>query len=101
MHLSCESSFVIDKIVLTYRQTILWYMSKEVLATSESEDDNVRIGDIKQIFCFWARLMVVGDASSDTCRYPSQTSILLRQGGGWESLSTTLTIEPPVVELLD
>jgi hypothetical protein len=79
-------------------------MSKEVLATEESDGDDNEVqadGDISQVFCFWAKLMVVGDASPNLCRYPSQTSVLLRHGEGWQSLSTTLAVEPPIVELLD
>ena len=74
-------------------ETILWYMSKEI----ECENR-----EIKQVFSFWSKLMVIGDASPDVCRYPSQTSILLRNGVvAWQSLSNTRTINPPVVELVD
>jgi len=74
-------------------ETILWYMSKEV----ENES-----GEISQVFSFWAKLMVTGDASSDVCRYPSQTSILSRNGDpAWQSLSSTRGTDPPIVELLD
>lgn len=51
-------------------ETILWYMSKEV------EDEATH--EISQLFSFWAKLLVTGDASPDVCRYPSQTSILSR-----------------------
>ena len=74
-------------------ETILWYMSKEV------ECGN---GEIKQVFSFWSKLMVIGDASPDICRYPSQTSILSRNGeAAWQSLSSTRATNPPVVELMD
>jgi len=74
-------------------QTILWYMSKEVT------DQN---GNIQQVFSFWAKLMVIGEATADVCRYPSQTSILSRNGEpAWQSLSSTRTITPPIVELMD
>eukprot|EP00804_Cyclotella_cryptica_P002095 CCRYP_006516-RA/>CCRYP_006516-RA protein AED:0.09 eAED:0.09 QI:225/1/1/1/0.5/0.33/3/96/542 len=73
-------------------ETILWYMSKEV------EDEATH--EISQMFSFWAKLMVTGDASPDVCRYPSQTSILSRDGEpAWHSL--TDHIAPPIVELLD
>lgn len=80
-------------------QTILWYLSKEVIAVEDNGE--VRAGDVTQLFCFWAKLMMIGDASPDICRYPSQSSILARHDERWETLSTTRTIEPPVVELLD
>lgn len=76
-------------------------MSKEIIA--EEDTDDVRAGDVTQIFSFWAKLMVIGDASTDICRYPSQTSILTRDNRteGWQNLSTTRDIQPPIVELLD
>lgn len=74
-------------------ETILWYMSKEVLSEDGSE--------FNQVFCFWSKLMVVGDAAADVCRYPSQSSILARHDEGWQTLSTTRMIAPPIVELLD
>jgi hypothetical protein len=70
----------------------------------ESEDNSERpVGEISQRFSFWANLMETGNASPEICRYPSQTSILTRHGQaeGWHSLSTTRTIQPPVVELLE
>mmetsp|Transcript_51876 Transcript_51876/g.155688 ORF Transcript_51876/g.155688 Transcript_51876/m.155688 type:complete len:471 (-) Transcript_51876:219-1631(-) len=79
-------------------ETILWYISKEV------ETINAESGspEITQVFSFWAKLMVIGDATPDICRYPSQTSILSRNGDpAWQSLSSTRTIAPPLVELLD
>jgi hypothetical protein len=67
-------------------------MSKEV------EDEATH--EISQLFSFWAKLLVTGDASPDVCRYPSQTSILSRDGEpAWQSLSNE--IAPPMVELLD
>ncbi|KAL7519325.1 hypothetical protein ACHAWX_004096 [Stephanocyclus meneghinianus] len=73
-------------------ETILWYMSKEV------EDETTH--EISQMFSFWAKLMVTGDASPDVCRYPSQTSILSRDGEpAWHSLTDQMA--PPIVELLD
>ncbi len=68
-------------------------MSKEIV------DEN---GKMKQIFSFWAKLMVIDEATADICRYPSQTSILSRNGDpAWQSLSNTRTMTPPIVELLD
>lgn len=69
---------------------------------SENEEEDTE-GEISQRFSFWAKLMVIGDASPDVCRYPSQTSILTRHSNadGWQNLSTTRSIQPPVVELLD
>lgn len=67
-------------------------MSKEV------EDETTH--EISQMFSFWAKLMVTGDASPDVCRYPSQTSILSRDGEpAWHSLTDQMA--PPIVELLD
>lgn len=75
-------------------ETILWYMSKEV------EDESTR--EITQCFSFWAKLHVTGDATPDVCQYPSQTSILSRNGDpAWQHLSNTLDVAPPTVELLD
>ena len=53
-------------------KTIVWYMSKEV------EDKSM--GEVKQSFSFWAKLLVMRDASPDMCQYPSQTSILSCNG---------------------
>ena len=53
---------------------------------------------VQERFAFWAKLMIQGVASSDACRYPSQSSILARQNDGWQSLNRTT---PPTVELLD
>lgn len=132
---------------------ILWYMSKEmtvnennintitnnntnnpVVAAANRFDLDITYNNSnitfvnqnqekEQIFSFWAELMRSGDASSDICRYPSQTSILSRNnnnnnnnGGnnnndhhhnlndhhnGWQSLENTVDIHPPIVELLD
>lgn len=63
--------------------------------------NGVEVGEVTQVFSFWAKLMVIGDASPDVCRYPSQTSILSRHNEGWQSLSTHRAIRPPIVELLD
>ncbi|KAL9191009.1 hypothetical protein ACHAXT_000715 [Thalassiosira profunda] len=76
-------------------EQILWYMSKEV------EDAS---GRITQHFAFWARLLLTGDAPPNVCQYPSQTSILARDGDpAWQALSNQNADEmpPPVVELLD
>jgi len=72
--------------------------SSDAAAEDPFLDDSVR-----QTFSFWSKLMVIGDASPNICRYPSQTSILQRHDdtGGWQNLSTTRTVQPPVVELLD
>ncbi|CAB9523658.1 expressed unknown protein [Seminavis robusta] len=80
-------------------ETILWYISKEVLSTENAE--GVRAGAVTQTFSYWSKLMVVGDASPDICRYPSQTSILARHNEGWQTLTTTRATRPPIVELLD
>jgi hypothetical protein len=72
-------------------KTILWYLSKEVEATETR--DGVTAVEVTQVFSFWAKLMVIGDASPDTCRYPSQSSILARHNEGWQALSTTRTSE--------
>ena len=102
-------------------ETLLWYCCKEVLVSSVSlsnsseEDGNeqpppqpnevAEMGSplISQRYAFWARLSMLGDASDyDLCRYPSQTSVLVRQGvAGWQSLSRHGHVQPPTVELLD
>ncbi|KAL7548467.1 hypothetical protein ACHAWF_011748 [Thalassiosira exigua] len=75
-------------------ETILWYMSKEV------EDESSH--EITQNFSFWAKLLVTGDANPDVCQYPSQTSILSRNGDpAWQPLTNTVNVTPPIVELLD
>jgi hypothetical protein len=72
--------------------TILWYMSKEV----ETED-----GAVRQEFSFWAKLMVSGQGTPDICRYPSQTSVLQKDGNeAWLALSPNETMQSPIVELL-
>ena len=69
-------------------------MSKEVIDETTQE--------ITQIFLFWAKLLFTGDASPDVCQYPSQTSILSRNGDpAWQQLTTTLDVALPIVELLD
>jgi hypothetical protein len=74
-------------------------MSKEVEVQNESEFHGV---EVVQQFDFWAKLMVTGDASPDICRYPSQTSILSRNGDpAWQTLATNPALQPPTVELLD
>lgn len=75
-------------------ETILWYMSKE-------EQDSVT-HEITHRYSYWAKLMVSGDASPDVCRYPSQTSVLSRNGDpAWQTLSNNEPIiGPPTVELL-
>ena len=74
-------------------ETILWYMSKEVQDSTTHE--------ITHRYSYWAKLMVTGDASPDVCRYPSQTSVLSRNGDpAWQTLSNNELIDPPIVELL-
>jgi len=91
-------------------ETILWYMSKEVDVHREDTSHAVSVDLIEsnqpQVFSFWSRLMVTGDASPEQCVYPSQTSILLHNtnnnnGLAWQSLTSTRTTHPPSVELLD
>lgn len=80
-------------------ETILWYMSKE--------DQDSATHEIVHIYSYWAKLMMVGDASPDVCRYPSQTSVLSRNGDpAWQTLALELDrgaitpLAPPIVELL-
>lgn len=69
-------------------------MSKEVIDETTHE--------ISQNFSFWAKLLVTGDATPDICQYPSQTSILARNGDpAWQQLTNTLDLDLPIVELLD
>lgn len=66
-------------------------MSKEVVDETTHE--------ISQLFSYWCRLLVSGDASPDVCRYPSPTSILSRDDElAWMSLADQAA---PTVELLD
>jgi hypothetical protein len=80
-------------------QTILWYLSKDVLSTEAA--DGVGVGEVTQTFSYWAKLMAIGDASPDICQYPSQSSVLARHGEGWLPLSIVSNSQPPTVELLD
>lgn len=69
-------------------------MSKEILDETTNE--------ISQNFSFWAKLLVTGDATPEICQYPSQTSILSRNGDpAWQQLTSTLDVALPTVELLD
>lgn len=80
-------------------ESILWYLSKEVLSTEP--DVGVRAGGVKEVFKFWSKLMLIENASLDECRYPSQSSILARTHESWHALHTTRDLHPPTVELLD
>jgi len=83
-------------------ETILWYMSKEIEETSFESTTRLPTSQVSQVYSFWATLMSTGEASSDLCQYPSQSSILSRNGDpAWQPLVLNRTIEPPVVELLD
>lgn len=113
-------------------ETLLWYCCKEVLVTPSissgdnslaSQDDNLNQADesggniinssiataaaprpiVAQRYAFWARLTMMGVSSDeDLCRYPSQSSILQRQGdAGWQSLSNSRHYQAPTVELMD
>lgn len=81
------------------KKSILWYLSKEVLATEA--DVGVRVGGVTEVFKFWSKLMLIENASLDECRYPSQSSILARTHESWHALHTTQDLNPPTVELLD
>lgn len=92
-------------------------MSKEEEAEGRDYSGDYEIygnSVVRQTFSFWAKLMVIGDASPEICCYPSQTSILttpIRNGngeanphhhqGGWQPLVSTQSVHPPTVELLD
>lgn len=105
-------------------ETLLWYCCKEVLvnpsivsgtSSEGSHDNNIQGSNadsfsttfsppiVTQRYAFWARLLMMGDPSDDDlCRYPSQSSILQRQGDdGWQSLSTSRHFRAPTVELMD
>jgi len=83
-------------------QTILWYMSKEVRISDTSVDRGPPQTEQPEEFAYWATLMVIGEATLDVCRYPSQTSILSRNGEpAWQALSRMRSSNPPVVELLE
>jgi hypothetical protein len=64
-------------------------------------DNNNNSGNVHEVFSFWSSLMVAGTADADRYRYPSQSSILSRSNESWHSLTSTRTIQPPTVELLD
>jgi hypothetical protein len=72
------------------------------LSSTSSSSPVIVTKEVYQTYSFWAKLADVGDASPDVCRYPSQTSILRRDDPsfGWQSLSSTRLIQPPIVELL-
>lgn len=89
----------VPNVPLTPLKTILWYLSKEIESTETR--GGVTEVEVTQLFSFWSKLMVIGDASPDTCRYPSQTSILARHNERWQALATTRTTRAPIVELLE
>jgi hypothetical protein len=90
-------------------ETLLWYASKEVLVPNDtplqanSTEHTCYRYAIAPQYNFFARLAMLGDAlDDDLCQYPSQSSILQRQGdAGWQSLSNSRQIHPPTVELLE
>lgn len=73
----------------------------------EGDNDNFIFMDERQQqpqqkFSFWANLIMTGETTPDRAKYPSQTSILSRNGNpAWQALETTRGIQPPIVELLD
>ena len=69
-------------------------MSKEVY--------NPQSGVVVELFNYWSNLMHVGDTTPDLCRYPSQTSALLRQPGGfgWQPLGNVRLLGQPTVEVI-
>jgi len=83
-------------------ETILWYLSKEVEPSEEEHAAAVVVGEggMSQVFSFWSKLMVIGDAPPDLCQYPSQSSIMEDHDEGWLNLSTNRNMQPPTVELL-
>jgi hypothetical protein len=76
-------------------EDIFWYMSKE-------EEDEVT-HEVTQSFIFWARLQQQSsDITPEICQYPTQTSLLSRNGNpAWQPLPAMLGVAPPTVELLD
>lgn len=77
-------------------------MSKEVETVVHDIGTGLPNSSVSQVYSFWARLMITGDTSSELCQYPSQSSILSRNGDpAWQPLAATMESEPPLVELLD
>lgn len=77
-------------------------MSKEVEAIVYDTVTGLPTSNVSQVYFFWARLMITGDTSSQLCQYPSQSSILSRNGNpAWQPLDSTRESEAPLVELLD
>jgi hypothetical protein len=78
-------------------------MSKEIEIATQDSATELPVSKVSQVYCFWAKLMVAEDASSDICQYPSQSSILGRNDNpGWQPLTLTeMDSNPPVLELLD
>lgn len=73
-------------------------MSKEVETISTERS----VGEVSHMYSYWANLMINGEASEDDCQYPSQTSVLARNGeAAWQALTTIPASQPPTVELLD
>lgn len=60
-------------------------------------------GTKRELFQYWSNLMHAGDTTPDLCRYPSQTSALLRQPGGfgWQPLENTSLLDQPTVEVMN
>lgn len=86
-------------------ENVLWYMSKEIEPTNNSSasiSNRPANREKPQQFSFWAELLRNGEASEDECRYPSQTSVLSRNGArAWQALEHTVNLNPPIVELID
>lgn len=73
-------------------------MSKEV----ETISTDTSVGEVTEVFNYTARLMVSGEGTEETRKYPSQTSLTSHDGElAWRALANAPAMEPPTVELLD
>mmetsp|Transcript_28239 Transcript_28239/g.30412 ORF Transcript_28239/g.30412 Transcript_28239/m.30412 type:complete len:449 (+) Transcript_28239:68-1414(+) len=74
---------------------VLWYMSKEV-------ERLLPCGTVrkKNIYSFYAPLMLSGNTRPELCTYPSQSSALVRQNQSWRALRGNVRIRP-TLEVID
>ena len=55
----------------------------------------------KNIYSFYAPLVLSGNTHLELCTYPSQSSALVRQNQSWRALRGNVSIHPPTLEVID
>lgn len=76
-------------------------MSKEVETIARDDDSSTTTKKRKNLYSFYAPLMLSTNAPGILLKYPSQSSVLIHQNQGWGSLAETVGIQPPTVEVID